>query len=172
MTKKKAKGKTTTMGKAAKKSNKKGKELNPTEVRKDISRMVESHANKMAQAVIDEGEKGQLATVKYLFEMASIFPESTDGSHATEDEDCLAKTLLTRLDLPTEPVGRDEEDEPVKVAKAATASTGDAGQKEPNTQNVEQKSLEPMAEAEGGDSIRVSLAGGNLPVAACDKNSR
>jgi hypothetical protein len=62
------------------------KELNPVEVRKDISRMVESHAAKMAQAVIGEGEKGQLATVRYLFEMAEIYPISADGSHATADE--------------------------------------------------------------------------------------
>jgi hypothetical protein len=44
-------------------TSKSKKDLNPAEVRKDISRMVESHVTKMAQAVIGEGEKGQLATV-------------------------------------------------------------------------------------------------------------
>jgi hypothetical protein len=121
MTKKKAKSKAAKTQKAKKSNGRRSKrELNPAEVRKDISRMVESHATTMAQAVIGEGEKGQLATVKYLFEMAAIFPPSTDGSHATEDEDCLAQTLLNRLDLPTEPVGRDEEDEPGRTTRPAT----------------------------------------------------
>ena len=64
--------------------------------------MVEAQAGIMAQAVMD-GQKGQLATVKYLLEAASIYPPSTDGSHATADEGCLAKTLLQRLNIPDEP---------------------------------------------------------------------
>jgi hypothetical protein len=64
MTKKKAKSKAAPKTKSGKRTTSKSKkELNPAEVRKDISRMVESHATKMAQAVIGEGEKGQLATV-------------------------------------------------------------------------------------------------------------
>lgn len=124
MTKKKAKSKTAGKTKTKEKTTRprSKKELNPAGVRKDISRMVESHAGKMAQAVIDGGEKGQLATVKYLFEMAKIYPESTDGSQATEDEECLAKTLLNRLGLPTEPVGRDDEDEAGNEAGTATAA--------------------------------------------------
>ncbi len=123
--------------------------------------MVESHANKMTKAVIDEGEKGQLATVKYLFEMAAIFPASTDGSHATEDEDCLARTLLNRLDLPTEPVGRDDEDELLKVSKPAMAAGKDTSQRESDKQNTEQKELEPAAGTDGGDTTNVSLGGGD-----------
>jgi hypothetical protein len=156
MTKKKAKSKTANT--KAKKSNgtKRKKELNPAEVRKGISRMVESHANKMTKAVIDEGEKGQLATVKYLFEMAAIYPASTDGSHATEDEDCLARTLLNRLDLPTEPVGRDEEDEPVRPAKPTPASGKDAGEKESNKQSIEQKSSEDATDEEKSQDASLS----------------
>jgi hypothetical protein len=98
--------------KAAKKKTRKGKaELNLKEIRKELAQMVGSEATTMAQAVIDEGKKGQLATVKYLFEMAEIYPESTDGSQATVDEDCLARTLLHRLNLPEEPIARDEEDD-------------------------------------------------------------
>lgn len=119
MIKKKARNKSATKKPAKKKSLSKGKkELNPAEVRKDISQMVKSEAATMAQAVIDEGKKGQLAPVKYLLELAKIFPEATDGSQAMVDEDCLAKTLLRRMDLPEEPITRDEEDEP----KAASAS--------------------------------------------------
>ena len=120
MIKKKAKSKTAAKTAAKKKSSKKiKKELNPAEVRKDISQMVKSEAKEMAEAVIGEGKKGQLATVRYLFEMANIFPEATDGSQASADEDCLARTLLNRLDLPEEPIGRDEEDEPRASTSAA-----------------------------------------------------
>jgi len=118
-----SKSKTTTHKFAKKRILRKSKiELNPASVRKNIAQMVESQAATMAQAVIDEGKKGQLATVRYLFEMAKIYPEATDGSQATAEEDSLAKTLLRRLDLPDEPVMRDEEDSPngvIPVEKAA-----------------------------------------------------
>jgi hypothetical protein len=130
MIKKKAKSKTAIKTAAKKKSfSKSKKQLNPAEVRKDISKMVESEAKKMAQAVIGEGKKGQLAMVKYLFEMAKIFPEAADGSQASAEEDCLARTLLNRLDLPEEPIGRDEEDErkpPIPTANLA-AKAADKG---------------------------------------------
>jgi hypothetical protein len=167
MIKKRAKSKATNTKKAKKSAGKKRKrELNPGEVRKEISRLVESEANEMAQAVIGEGKKGQLATVKYLFEMASIFPEATDGSQATENEDCLARTLLNRLDLPTEPVGRDDEDEPVRVARPVVAAVvvKGSGLKEPNEQHGEQKSLEPQSGTGDGESTNVSLASVNNTV--------
>ena len=89
--------------------------------------MVDWEAAVMVQAVIDEGKKGQLATVKYLLEMAEIYPAATDGSQATVEEDSLAKTLLHRLNLPEEPIARDEEDEPVVVKKVAKVEeTGEA----------------------------------------------
>jgi len=118
MIKKKAKSKAATRKTAKKKSSPKSKkERNPAGVRNDIAKIVESGARKITKAVMDQAMTGQLAPAKYLFEMASIFPASADGSHATVDEDCLAKTLLRRLDLPEEPIARDEEDEP----KAACA---------------------------------------------------
>ena len=113
-TKKKAKS-----GVKKKKTAKKGnEETNPAQVRKDVSRMVESEAVEMAQAVIDEGKKGQLATMKYLFEMAAIYPAQADQDAATADEDCFAKTLLHRLNIPDEPI-RHEEDEESKAAAPA-----------------------------------------------------
>jgi hypothetical protein len=118
-----------TAKKTGKKNNaKKGKKkLDPAEVRKDIAQMVDWEAAVMVQAVIDEGKKGQLATVKYLLEMAEIYPAATDGSQATVEEDSLAKTLLHRLNLPEEPIARDEEDEPVVVKKVAKVEeTGEA----------------------------------------------
>jgi hypothetical protein len=116
MIKKKATSKRATK-KTAKKKPRKGKaELNLKEVRKELAQMVGLEATTMTRAVIDEGKKGQLATVKYLFEMAEIYPASTDGSQATVDEDSLAKTLLRRMNLPEEPIARDEEDDEVKAA--------------------------------------------------------
>jgi hypothetical protein len=119
MTKKKAKGKTAAKPAAKKKNAGKDKqELNPAEMRNELAGMVGLAAVLMTQAAINEGKKGQLATVKYLLEMAQIYPLSTDGSHATENEDSLARTLLNRLDIPDEPIARDEEDAP----KAATST--------------------------------------------------
>jgi hypothetical protein len=123
MIKKKAKGKATKKKTAKKKGTGKAKkELNPAEIRKNIAIMVESEAEKMAEAVIGEGKKGQLAPVKYLLELAKIFPAVTDGSQASADEECLAATLLRRLDLPEEPVVRDEEDLPKTATSADKAA--------------------------------------------------
>jgi hypothetical protein len=125
--KKKATGKRAGENTGKEKNAKRGKKrLDPAEVRKDIAQMVDWEAAVMVQAVIDEGKKGQLATVKYLLEMAQIYPASTDGSQASAEEDSLAKTLLHRLNLPEEPIGRDEEDEPDSVEKPA-ADLGKAG---------------------------------------------
>jgi hypothetical protein len=136
--KKKAKTKSAKTNKPKKSSGRKGKkELNPAEVRKEIAQMVDSEATEMAEAVIGEGKKGQLATVKYLFEMAGVYPPLNDGSQATTDEDCLAKTLLDRLNIPDKPVGRDEEDEPVRTPSPAA---GGKEEKESNKLDSEQES--------------------------------
>jgi len=114
-----------TAAKSAKKngSKKNKKETNSADVRKEVSTMVKSKALAMAQAVIGETEAGEvpkdllLATVKYLFEVASIYPPQGDQEAATDEEDSLAKTLLRRLNIPEEPVRRDEDEE----AKADSA---------------------------------------------------
>ncbi len=125
MIKKKAKGKTGPKKSAKKKSGGRAAKLrNPAGVRNDIAKIVESGAKKITKAVMDQAMTGQLAPAKFLFEMAEIYPASTDGSHATENEDCLARTLLNRLDLPDEPIARDEEDEP-RVVTAAAKTEGE-----------------------------------------------
>ena len=85
--------------------------------------------------------------------MAEIYPAATDGSHATADEECLARTLLNRLDLPTEPLGREEEDEPTKRMKAplGPAALENPGEKKPNKPEDEQKGSEPQAD--NGNSL-------------------
>ena len=78
------------------------KELHPAEVRKDIAAKVEAEAGELADAVIKEGKKGQLATVRYLFEVAHIYPEVLQ--EGPENEESLAATLLKKLGVPLEPV--------------------------------------------------------------------
>jgi hypothetical protein len=129
MIKKKAKKKAAGKKSAKKSGGKSKKQLNPADVRENIASMVKEEAAEMAHAVIGEGKKGQLATVKYLFEVAEIFPESTDGSQATAEEDSLAKTLLRRLDLPDQPVVRDEEDGPAKTAAGSAPEAEGSGLK-------------------------------------------
>lgn len=108
MMKKKAKSKKTTKTTEKKQTENTGsKKLNPADVRKDIAAMVEAEAELLGRAVIEEGKKGQLATVKYLFEVAHIFLEPPEGGQPSTDEESLAKTLLDRLDIPDYPVVHD-----------------------------------------------------------------
>jgi hypothetical protein len=106
------------------------RDLNPESVRDDISKLVKSHAEKMAEAVIEEGEKGQLAPVKYLFEMAHIFPPPADGSESASEEDSLAKTLLDRLNVPDKPVVHNEEDEEIVIISTKSAKQLSVGENE------------------------------------------
>jgi hypothetical protein len=120
MIKKKAKR---TRKAAAKKNSKKkspakkSKQLDPAEVRKEVSQMVGSEATEMARAVIGQGKAGQLATVKYLFEMAGVFPASTETTEGSPREDSLAETLLHRLNIPIEPIKHNEDEEPIELGK-------------------------------------------------------
>jgi len=93
----------------SKTTGKKNHKLHPEDVRHEVLEMVEDHAQAMTQAVIQQAEEqGQLATVKYLFEVANILPSPKDGSEASKEEDSLAETLLDRLNIPKVPVNRDE----------------------------------------------------------------
>ena len=85
-----------------------GRNLDPAEIREKISALVRAEAGTMAEAVIN-GNNGQLATVKYLWELAKIFPAPPEESRVTEEEDCLAKTLLDRLNI-LKKAGDDEDE--------------------------------------------------------------
>jgi hypothetical protein len=139
---------------AAQKSAKKGrktpvkKETNLAEVRKQVTEIVQSEAALMAQAVVQEGKKGQVAPVRYLFEMANIFPVQANAEQATEEEDCLAKILLARMEAPAKPEKEDDDEadgtevsteEEARPARAAirgqesprqTPASGDSEKKE------------------------------------------
>lgn len=97
--------------KAAKKKKirkSKQKERDAKEVRHECSKLVKEDAREVTVAVIGEAKKGQLGPMKYLFEMANIFPQADDGSQTSAEEDSLAETLLNRLGIPTHPVVADE----------------------------------------------------------------
>jgi hypothetical protein len=94
------------------------KDINPAEVRKQVSQMVQSEAVAMTHAVVEEAKKGQVAPVRYLFEMANIFPAQANAEQATEEEDCLAKILLSRMEAPVKP--EKEEDDAVDDTELST----------------------------------------------------
>jgi hypothetical protein len=120
---KKSKKKGKEAGKAKKKKSTKPRKVkSPAEVRQDISKLVSQHAMKMAQAVVGEGEKGQLAPTKYLLELAGVFPAS-DGSAPTEQEESLAETLFRKLNVPTTPVKLNDEEDEVVATPAASEKT-------------------------------------------------
>jgi hypothetical protein len=123
--KKKAKSKSASKKTAKDETTEIKKELDPGQVLKDISALIEANANKLAAAVIGEGMKGQVPPVKYLFEMAHIWPQG-DGMTPTEREESLAETLLDRLKIPKTPVVHDElqkeEDEDVMVMQPVKAA--------------------------------------------------
>ena len=141
--KKKAKSKAakTVKAKGASASPRAKKESNPAEVRKDISKIVQSGARRIAKAVMEQATTGQLAPAKYLFEVAGIYPALTDGSFATEDEDCFARTLMNRLDLPDKPIALDDEDEMGKVGSSTAEGS------------VEATESRTQPESSGGDEV-------------------
>jgi hypothetical protein len=95
------------------------KAVDLVEVRKNITNIVGSEAAEMALAVVDEALKGQLAPVKYLFEVAGLYPAAGDAAEAPPEEDSLARTLLRRLGLPEDPVIVPEEEPTVRLALPA-----------------------------------------------------
>jgi hypothetical protein len=115
---------------APKRKNSK-KELNPVGTWKDVAALVESHATKLTEAVIEEGEKkGQVSPVKFLFEMAKI-QAPAEGAETTEEEESLAKTLFRTLNLPIVPIPGDQdeaEDTVVIPANAAVAKEEKEGE--------------------------------------------
>jgi len=141
MIKKKAKGKAGAK-KDAKKKNRastrrnKKKELNPVATWKDVAMLVESHATAMAEAVIEEGEKGQVSPVRFLFEVAKIGPPP-EGTETTEEEESLAKTLFRTLNIPMTPVAADQYDAEDTVVIPANASV------QKDEEKGEEKNAEP-----------------------------
>ena len=177
MAKKKGKSRTASK-KTAKKKPTPRKSTDPARVREEISRIVKSKAKKITVAVADQAMHGDLAPAKYLFEMAGVYPAATsDGSQATAEEECLAKTLLDRLNIPTEPIAHGDDEEPVTAATAARSETAEGSEDEEEDEedeskeeasepkhparHSEQESSGPETEAAGENKPPSSAAGGN-----------
>jgi hypothetical protein len=87
-------------------SKKKGKDI--VQVRENINELVKDSAKDIATEVIKVAKTGQLASAKYLFEAAGIYP-ATEQTTVNPIERSLAHTLLRRMGLPLDPVICDEE---------------------------------------------------------------
>jgi hypothetical protein len=111
---------------AKKKSVRVQKPANPMEMRQSVTDMVESEMQNITHAVVEEAKKGQLATVKYLFEVSGVYPSATEQSQGKPEEgETLARMLLTRLGLPLEPANSSDDEWPVKVPTSAATRAGD-----------------------------------------------
>ena len=110
MKKKGKKGKAAAKKIVSKKKATRPKKVKETiELRKDLVKMVKQSAPKMVEAVVGEGKKGQVSPVKFLLELAGVFPVPEAEVNAPDKhEESLAETLLDRLGLPKTPVVADE----------------------------------------------------------------
>lgn len=126
------------------------KERDEKEVRKECSKLIKEGATQLTAAVIEEGKKGQLGPVKYLFEMANIFPRADDGSQTSAEEESLAETLLHRLGIPTHPVVADE----YEKENEGVSGAGPAEKQEELSTNPKQEACEAGVEASAEAMVR------------------
>jgi len=136
--------------KAAKKgSAKMQKPANPVEMRQSVTDMVGSEMKNITHAVVEEAKKGQLATVKYLFEVSGVYPAATEQNQARPEEgETLARMLLTRLGLPLEPAISPDDEVPEKVPTPAAKRAAN----DPDTTEGQQKEAGEQPEPEPGDT--------------------
>jgi hypothetical protein len=146
MKKAKGKSKETTKKSAEKSEGRPKKPADIVKVRENITNMVTNSAKAIANQVIEDAKSGQLASVKYLFEVAGLYP-ATEETAAALPEHSLAHTLLRRMGLPTEPVIRDED----QVPAALSGTAREAGQK-PASAGLEELENEDVQAAGGAES--------------------
>jgi hypothetical protein len=105
MTKKKAKAKAEKVAAKtpAKKKARAKKQSDPAQVREQLAGMVKSKAKGITKELVDHAMHGELGPAKYLLEMAGVYPATSEDGQTTQEEDCLAKTLLDRLNVPHKP---------------------------------------------------------------------
>jgi hypothetical protein len=104
-----------TDNKTTKSSDKKMEDANPLEMRRKVTNIVGAKLNEIADATVGEAKKGQLATVKYLFEVAGVYPPSTDSFMNNPEEDTFMQRVVRRLGLPEGPLPSEEDDPPEKL---------------------------------------------------------
>jgi hypothetical protein len=74
--------------------------VNLKKVRQEIKRAVGSEAVKMVRKIVEKKGDPSYLALKYLFEIAGLYPASS--AEETEQEDSLAKILLRHLGLEDE----------------------------------------------------------------------
>ena len=116
-------------------------ERTPAEVRKQLAQLVIEDAEGIAKAIIAQSKAGQFAPAKYAFEMAHVYPEVNDGSEATENEDCLARTLLKRLNIPETPVVADQDDDGETIPPAGIKGADEAKPQASGAEELEEKEV-------------------------------
>jgi hypothetical protein len=146
----KAKG---TASKSAKEIVESKKTADAVQVRQQITDLVTEAAVEIATGVIAGAKSGQLASAKYLFEVAGLYP-TTEETAPPVPEHSLAHTLLRRLGLPTEPVIRDEDQVPAALATSWQPI------RKPMRVELQQANDEPSQSA---DEMRESEAVGRMP---------
>lgn len=164
---KRASGKTKSKtSKAAKKKSpgKSKKQVDLVEVRKDIANIVTGAAGDMTKAVVEEGRKGQLAPVKYLFEVAGLYP-ALEGSQAKPEGESLARTLLHRLGLPLEPMIKQEDEPPMKLSLPGAERSNEEAKNESENAGSQQASQNNQAiEKDAGDEDDIPVPARINPV--------
>jgi len=85
------------------------KPMDMAQARENVNDLVRESAAAIATGVINTAKSGQLASAKYLFEAAGLYP-ATGQTIERPVEDSLAYTLLRRMGLPLEPVVADDDD--------------------------------------------------------------
>jgi len=145
---KKSKPKATAETAAKKSSAKTQKPANPVEMRQSVTDMVESEMMNITHAVVEEAKKGQLATVKYLFEVSGVYPGATGLSQAKPEEgETLARMLLTRLGVPLEPaISPDDE-----VREQVSTPAAKRAEKDRDSAEDERKETGERAESKRGE---------------------
>jgi hypothetical protein len=142
----------------SKKNSKTAKPVDLVEVRKDMTNIIGSEATKLAQAVVEEARKGQLAPVKYLFEVAGLYPVSAEAGSAKPEENSLARTLLDRLGLPEEALKSFEGDLPAESMLRAGKNSVSHEPGKRDSVGAERKTAE--AEVVNEDAIPVPTGAG------------
>lgn len=156
---KKSKGKSVKPAKK-KRPGKSKKPVDLVEVRKDIANIVHHEAAELTHAVVEEGRKGQLAPVRYLFEMAGVYP-APEASRADPEEASLAKTLLHRLGVPDVPVVRDDDGPQTPVNPAVLKPGGDDARDPESAASQPETHNQAGKEANGDDDV--PLLAGSIP---------
>jgi hypothetical protein len=122
MKKTKEKSKTTAKKPAKKRAAAKSKKpADMVQARENISDLVRASSGVIANKVIEVAKTGALASAKYLFEVAGLYP-ATEATAAKPEDNSLAHTFMQRLNnLPEPAVEREEDAEDAPEDETVTA---------------------------------------------------